>query len=123
MESREFKPFGSVSALTLGGGGIGNVWGETSKEESIASVHLALESGIDHLDVAPMYGKGEAEKVLGLALKDKNLKNIKVTTKCRLGNPKDSEVYKMLNNSLCRSLETMQLEKVDLILLHTHSDS
>ena len=55
MESREFKPFGSVSALTLGGGGIGNVWGETSKEESIASVHLALESGIDHLDVAPMY--------------------------------------------------------------------
>jgi len=29
MEKRSFKPFGSISALTLGGGGIGNVWGET----------------------------------------------------------------------------------------------
>ena len=66
-----------------------------------------------------MYGKGEAEKVLGLALKDKNLENIKVTTKCRLGNPKDSEVYEVLNNSLCRSLETMHLEKVNLFLLHS----
>ncbi len=26
MEQREFKPFGTVSALSLGGGGIGNVW-------------------------------------------------------------------------------------------------
>ena len=33
MDSRDFRPFGKVSALTLGGGGIGNVWGETSKEE------------------------------------------------------------------------------------------
>ena len=71
MEKRSFKPFGSVSALTLGGGGIGNVWGETSREECVASVNLALESGIDHLDVAPMYGKGEAERVVGEAIKDK----------------------------------------------------
>ncbi len=119
MEQRKFKPFGSVSSLTLGGGGIGNVWGETSREEAIETVNLAYNSGINHFDVAPMYGKGEAERVLGLALKDKNLENIKVTTKCRLGNPKDSEVYKILNNSLCRSLETMQLEKVDLFLLHS----
>ena len=27
MEQRNFKPFGSISSLTLGGGGIGNVWG------------------------------------------------------------------------------------------------
>ena len=119
MEQRIFKPFGTVSSLTLGGGGIGNVWGETSREEAIETVNLAYNSGINHFDVAPMYGKGEAEKVLGLALKDKNLENIKVTTKCRLGNPKDSEVYEVLNNSLCRSLETMHLEKVNLFLLHS----
>ena len=119
MEQRIFKPFGTVSSLTLGGGGIGNVWGETSREEAIETVNLAYISGINHFDVAPMYGKGEAERVLGLALKDKNLENIKVTTKCRLGNPKDSEVYEILNNSLCRSLETMHLEKVDLFLLHS----
>ena len=66
-----------------------------------------------------MYGRGEAERVLGIALKNKNLENINVTTKCRLGNPKDSEVYEVLNKSLCRSLETMNLEKVNLFLLHS----
>ena len=80
MQKRIFKPFGSVSALTLGGGGIGNVWGETSKEESIASVHLALESGIDHLDVAPMYGKGEAERVVGEAIKERSRDSFRLTT-------------------------------------------
>ena len=88
MEQRIFKPFGTVSSLTLGGGGIGNVWGETSRAEAIETVNLAYNSGINHFDVAPMYGKGEAEKVLGLALKDKNLENIKVTTKCRYRNTK-----------------------------------
>ena len=37
MESRSFKPFGSVSALTLGGGGLGQVWGETTREEAVAT--------------------------------------------------------------------------------------
>ena len=119
MEQRKFKPFGSISSLTLGGGGIGNVWGETSREEAIETVNLAYNSGINHFDVAPMYGRGEAERVLGIALKNKNLENINVTTKCRLGNPKDSEVYEVLNKSLCRSLETMNLEKVNLFLLHS----
>ena len=54
MEQRKFKPFGTVSALSLGGGGIGNVWGETTRTESVSTVNLAIKSGINHLDVAPM---------------------------------------------------------------------
>ena len=119
MELRKFKPFGSVSALTLGGGGIGNVWGETSREECIASVHLALDSGIDHLDVAPMYGKGEAERVVGEAIKEKNRDSFKLTTKCALGSLPNEEVYERFNNSLIRSLETMGTDYVDLFLLHS----
>ena len=119
MEQREFKPFGTVSALTLGGGGIGNVWGETTREESVLSVNLAIESGINHLDVAPMYGKGEAERVVGEALKGKDPTAINLTTKCRLGTVPDAEVYTRLNNSLCRSLETMGVDKVNLFLLHS----
>ena len=119
MELRKFKPFGSVSALTLGGGGIGNVWGETSREECIASVHLALDSGIDHLDVAPMYGKGEAERVVGEAIKEKNRDSFKLTTKCALGSLPNEEVYERFNNSLIRSLDTMGTDYVDLFLLHS----
>ena len=72
MQQRQFKPFDSVSALTLGGGGLGQVWGETSREEAVATVNLAIEKGITHLDVAPMYGKGEAERVVGEAFKGKD---------------------------------------------------
>ena len=62
MQQREFKPFSTVSALSLGGGGIGNVWGQTTRSERVSTVNLAIESGINHLDIAPMYGKGEGRK-------------------------------------------------------------
>ena len=119
MENREFKPFGTVSALTLGGGGIGNIWGETTREESVLSVKLAINLGINHLDVAPSYGKGEAERVVGEALKGEDVSSINLTTKCRLGTLPDSDVYERLNNSLSRSLETMGVEKVNLFILHS----
>ena len=48
MKKRSFKPFGNISALTLGGGGLGQVWGETSREEAVATVNLAIEKGITH---------------------------------------------------------------------------
>ena len=119
MQHRKFKPFGSISALSLGGGGIGNVWGETSRSERVSTVSLAIESGINHFDMAPMYGKGEAERVIGEAFKGRDHSAINLTTKCRLGTVKDSEVYTRLNNSLCRSLETMGVDKVNLFLLHS----
>jgi aryl-alcohol dehydrogenase-like predicted oxidoreductase len=69
--------------------------------------------------MAPMYGKGEAERVIGEAFKGRDHSAINLTTKCRLGTVTDSEVYTRLNNSLCRSLETMGVEKVNLFLLHS----
>jgi len=119
MEQRSFKPFSTVSALSLGGGGIGNVWGESTRSERVSTVNLAIESGINHLDIAPMYGKGEAERVVGEVFKGRDHSAINLTTKCRLGTVTDSEVYTRLNNSLCRSLETMGVDKVNLFLLHS----
>ena len=119
MKHRKFKPFGSVSALTLGGGGIGNVWGKTTREEAIATVIAAIDSGINHLDMAPMYGKGEAEIVVGEASKDTDLSEIKITTKCQLGTIPDDQVYDKLNESLIESFERMKIDKVNLFLLHS----
>jgi aryl-alcohol dehydrogenase-like predicted oxidoreductase len=109
MKKRSFKPFGNISALTLGGGGLGQVWGETSREEAVATVNLAIEKGITHLDVAPMYGKGEAERVVGEVFKGKDLGDVKITTKCRLGTLPDDEVYERLISSLNKSLDNLQL--------------
>lgn len=119
MEKRSFKPYGSISALTLGGGGLGQVWGDTTREEAIATVNLALENGINHLDVAPMYGKGEAERVVGEVFKGKDLGDVKITTKCRLGTLPDDEVYERLISSLEKSLVNLNMERVDLFLLHS----
>ena len=119
MKKRSFKPYGSISALTLGGGGLGQVWGETTREEAIATVNLAVESGINHLDVAPMYGKGEAERVVGEVFKGKDLGDVKITTKCRLGTLPDDKVYERLISSLHKSLDNLNVERVDLFLLHS----
>jgi len=119
MEIRPFRPFGSVSALTLGGGGLGQVWGETTREEAVATARLALDSGITHFDMAPMYGRGEAEKVIGEALKGMDTSKLNFTTKYRLGRVDDAITYDKLNASLTRSLETMGIERADLFFLHS----
>ena len=60
MQNRPFGRLGDVSALTLGGGGIGNVWGSVERDEAIATVRAAVDAGITLIDVAPGYGTGEA---------------------------------------------------------------
>ena len=119
MKYRNFTPFGSISSLTLGGGGIGNVWGKTTRKEAVDTVLYAIDSGINHLDMAPMYGRGEAELVVGEALKDRDATKLKITTKCQLGTLPHDKVYEKLNESLIESFERMKIEKVNLFLLHS----
>lgn len=48
-----------------GASSLGSVFRETNDEESIKVVHHAIKSGINYIDVAPWYGHGKAETVLG----------------------------------------------------------
>ena len=108
-----------MSSLTLGGGGIGQVWGPTSREEAVATVREAVEAGITFLDVAPTYGNGEAESVIGQAFKGRLPDGVRVSTKCRLGNLAPGEVLSRLEESLTASLAIMELDRVDLFFLHS----
>ena len=74
MKTRMLGRLWPVSALTLGGGGIGQLWGPTTRNECIATVRTAVDSGITLLDMAPAYGNGEAESVVGAQL-DRTLKD------------------------------------------------
>ena len=67
MQQRPFGSLPPVSALTLGGGGLGMLWGPTTFEECVATVHAAVAAGINLLDLAPRYGDGKAEEVVGEA--------------------------------------------------------
>src|SRR5674476_1361057 len=55
MRVQQLGPFADISRLTLGGGGLGQLWGETSPEEARATVHAALDAGINLIDTAPSY--------------------------------------------------------------------
>ncbi len=67
MKLHEFGRLWPVSTLTLGGGGLGMLWGPTTFDECVATVHDAVAAGINLLDLAPRYGDGKAEEVVGEA--------------------------------------------------------
>jgi aryl-alcohol dehydrogenase-like predicted oxidoreductase len=118
MQQRIFGQLGDISALTLGGGGIGQVWGPTTRDEAMATVRAAWEAGITWFDVAPSYGPGEAEVVLGEACGGRLPPGVRVSTKCAVGNRAASEVLPLLERSLDESLARMRLDRVDLFFLH-----
>jgi aryl-alcohol dehydrogenase-like predicted oxidoreductase len=68
-----------LSALGLGCMGMSMAYGTRDDEESIRTVHRALEMGIDHLDSAELYGDGHNEELLGKALVGKRDKAFVVT--------------------------------------------
>ncbi|WP_056230772.1 aldo/keto reductase [Devosia sp. Root635] len=117
MKLNTLGPVGSVSRLTLGGGGIGQVWGLTSQEDAVATLRHAVDSGIDLIDAAPGYKICEA--MIGRAFEGRLPHGVRVTTKHGLGTVPAAEVYPRLRVSLEASLKAMRLERVDMLLLHS----
>lgn len=117
MQTNTLGRFGPVSRLTLGGGGIGNVWGPTSQDDAVNTLRRAVDAGITLLDAAPGYKICEA--MIGRAFEGKLPEGVRVTTKCGLGSPPPEAVYDRLRDSLLASLRTMRLEHVDIFVLHS----
>ena len=120
MQQRPLGNLWPVSVLTLGGGGIGMVWGETTFEECVSTVHAAVAAGINLIDLAPTYGNGKAEEVVGAAFNGKLPEGIRVTSKCGLGNAARAEIEPMLRRSIEGSLARLRLSHLDLFFLHSN---
>ncbi len=118
MKTAPLGPLGPVSRLTLGGGGIGQVWGATSREESAATLRAAMDGGIDLIDTAPIYGVCEA--IIGETFDGALPAGVKITSKCGLGSPPRGEAAARLEASLTASLAAMRLERIDLYFLHSN---
>ncbi|MGH7022163.1 MAG: aldo/keto reductase [Caulobacteraceae bacterium] len=118
MERARLGPIPSVSRLTLGGGGLGRIWGETSISESVATVHAAIEAGITLVDTAPMYR--DCEEVIAKAFAGALPMGVRMTTKCQLGAPPRGEAAQRLEASLEASLAAMLLGRADIFFLHSN---
>jgi aryl-alcohol dehydrogenase-like predicted oxidoreductase len=120
MRQNSFGKLPPVSALTLGGGGIGMVWGETTFDECVATVHAAVAAGINLIDLAPRYGDGKAEQVVGEAFGGRLPEGVRVTSKCNLGNASPAEIEPLVRQSIEGSLARLRLSRLDLFFLHSN---
>jgi aryl-alcohol dehydrogenase-like predicted oxidoreductase len=112
MEKRTLGTIGiNVSVLALGcwpmGGGY---WGRADDEQSIRTIHRALEAGINFFDTAPAYGNGHSEQVLGKGLAGRREKAILST--------KVFAMPERIRPSLDDSLQRLGTDYADVCFVH-----
>ena len=120
MRTHSFGRLAPVSILTLGGGGLGQLWGPTTRHECVATVRAAVDAGITLIDLAPRYGDGKAEQVVGEAFGGRLPSGVRVTSKCNLGNPPPERIERILRQSIEASLRLTQLDRLDVFFLHSN---
>jgi aryl-alcohol dehydrogenase-like predicted oxidoreductase len=125
METRSLGRLGGVSALSLGGGGVGGVYGSVARAEAVATVRAAVDAGITLLDLAPTYGPGErspdAELLVGEAFGGRLPEGVRVTSKVMLGDTMPTRtLVRSIRTSLKRSLERIRVDRIDILFLHSY---
>ncbi len=121
MQLRAFGRTGlRVPPIGLGGfpfGGLNRAAGwdpftEDGQRTAVATVHRALERGINYLDTAPSYGDGNSERIFGQALQGRR-ESVVLATKC----PWSGDAESVLR-SLSGSLERLRTDWVDIVQFH-----
>ncbi len=112
-----------VSEISFGAWAIGGGWGSVSDTDSIAALHAAMDSGVNFIDTADVYGDGRSERLIARALRDRrsNRERIIVATKAgRRLSPHVAAGYnaKNLTAFIERSLRNLRVDALDLLQLH-----
>lgn len=125
MIYKQFKALNNEKLSSVGFGcwAIGGTWNNTEDQKSIETIKKAVELGINFFDVAPIYGMGHSEKILGEALKDYDRSSLFIATKCGLIWDENKVVTKSLSREslykeLNASLERLQTSYIDLYQIH-----
>jgi aryl-alcohol dehydrogenase-like predicted oxidoreductase len=122
MERRTLGQGLEVSEQGLGCMGMSAFYGATDEDESIATIHRAIELGITFLDTAQIYGQGANEKLVGRAVRDRRDK-VEIATKfwgteLPDGGRRVDGRAEFVRSSIDGSLERLGVDYVDLYYQH-----
>ncbi|TDI88618.1 MAG: aldo/keto reductase [Caldithrix sp.] len=111
-----------LGTWAIGGGGWKYGWGAQDEKESLATIHRALDLGINWIDTAPVYGLGRAEAVVGKAIKGMRHRPV-IATKCGLVWHDGKNISGRLKRESVRaevegSLKRLQVNVIDLYQIH-----
>jgi len=114
-------PF-EASRIALGTWAIGGwMWGGTEEKDAIATIHHALDLGINLVDTAPVYGFGQSEEIVGKALQGRRDKTL-IATKAGLDWSGDGIVRnstpERLRQELEDSLRRLNTDVIDIYQIH-----
>lgn len=128
-----------VSRLGLGGGALGHMYDSVSDDVAAATVQKAIQVGANHVDTAPLYGRGESERRVGAALKGTKRDRFTISTKVGRvlvpfsgpapwkGAPMVEPVFDFSREGILRSFseskKRLQLDSVDILLIHDCDDN
>ncbi|WP_158945672.1 aldo/keto reductase [Granulicella sp. S190] len=113
------SPIG-FGAWAIGGGDWAFSWGPQDDNDSIAAIHKAIDSGINWIDTAAVYGLGHSEEVVGKAVKSASTKPY-LFTKCSMVWDEKREItnsLKQIRREVEDSLRRLQVETIDLYQVH-----
>jgi aryl-alcohol dehydrogenase-like predicted oxidoreductase len=115
----------SPSRIGLGTWAIGGwMWGGTDEEQSIRTIHAALDRGITLIDTAPAYGQGRSEEIVGKALEGPGRRNeVVLATKVGLEWRSDGSVFRnatraRIAKEIADSLQRLRTDYVDVYQVH-----
>ncbi|MBN8733002.1 MAG: aldo/keto reductase [Acidobacteria bacterium] len=121
MRYRELGRTGwRVSEVSFGAWAIGGSWGEVDDGASMEALHAAIDSGVNFIDTADVYGMGRSEKLVA-RLKRERKDEIVVATKAgRKLAPHTADGYNKANLTafIEESLRNLEVETLDLVQLH-----
>jgi L-galactose dehydrogenase len=108
-----------VPVLSFGGSSLGGAFRATEDREAIRTVHVALDLGMNFIDVSPYYGATKAETVLGQALKGVPRDRYTLATKVgQYGTGQFDFCANRVKASLDESCTRLGVDYVDLLQCH-----